>query len=125
MILSLHSSIEFPDIPSASGVEYHNGLFYIAGDDACCIYCLADDFALVSVTPVPGPAQRRIPKKEKRDWESLAIMGTEANKALLLLGSGSLSPQRDHAAVWDFRQESPSIEDLGPFYQQLRTSGLT
>ncbi|WP_343307650.1 hypothetical protein AAHN97_11005 [Chitinophaga niabensis] len=125
MILSLHSSVEFPDIPSASGIEYHNGLFYIAGDDASCIYSLDDDFALVSVTPIPGPDQYRIPKKEKRDWESLAIVGTEGSKALLLLGSGSLSPQRDHAALWDFGQESPSILNLGPFYTQLRSHGLT
>lgn len=125
MILSLHSSVEFPDIPSASGIEYDNGLFYIAGDDACCIYCLDDDFALVSVTPIPGPDQYRIPKKEKKDWESLAIVGVEGSKALLLLGSGSLSPQRDHAAIWDFGQESPSISDLGPFYTQLRSNGLT
>jgi len=124
MILSLHASIEFPDIPSASGIEHHNGLFYIAGDDACCIYCLDDDFELVSVTPIPGPDQYRIPKKEKKDWESLAIVDVNGSKALLLLGSGSLSPQRDHAAIWDFGKESPSLLDLSPFYTQLRSNGL-
>lgn len=125
MILSLQSSIEFPAIPSASGIEYHNGHFYIAGDDACRIYCLDDNFALVSVTPIPGPDQYRIPKKEKKDWESLAVVETDGRKVLLLLGSGSLSPQRDYAAIWDFGQDSPSLLDLGPFYAQLRNKGLT
>lgn len=125
MILSLQSSTVFPDIPSASGIEYHNGHFYIAGDDACCIYCLDDNFALVRATPIPGPEQYRIAKREKKDWESLAIVETDGRKVLLLLGSGSLSPQRDYAAIWDFGQESPSLLDLGPFYTQLRKDGLT
>ncbi|MRG44403.1 hypothetical protein GFS24_04720 [Chitinophaga sp. SYP-B3965] len=124
MILSLLSSTEFSDISSASGIEYHNGHFYIAGDDASRIYCLDDHFALVNSIHIPGPDQYRIPKKEKKDWESLAVVETDGREVLLLLGSGSLSPQRDYAAIWDFGQESPSLLDLGPFYTQLRNDGL-
>lgn len=125
MILTLQSSTVFPDIPSASGIEYHHGHFYIAGDDACRIYCLDDNFALVNTIAIPGPDQYRIAKKEKKDWESLAIVETDGRQVLLLLGSGSLVPQRDYAAIWDFSEEVPALLDLGPFYTQLRAAGLT
>ncbi len=125
MNLTLTHHQHFPGIPSASGLAYYNGRYYIVGDDATRLFILNADLTLNNRLPIPGAESNgelpRIPKKLKKDWESLSIISADGKTALLSLGSGSLSPQRDAALLYFPDTGQMDIKDLSAFYKTLKT----
>lgn len=111
----------FPGIPSASGLTYHNGYYYIVGDDATQLFILNTDLTPANQIPLPNadPAQSRIPKPVKNDWESLSTIKTANGTALLALGSGSLSPHRNAALLYFPDTKHIEIKDLSHFYSRI------
>lgn len=125
MDLTLSHHQHFPGIPSASGLAYYNGHYYIVGDDARKLFILNADLTLNSQLAIPGAEkngkQPRIPKPIKKDWESLSIIKTAGKNALLALGSGSLSPHRNAALLFFPDTRQMEIKDLTVLYEALRT----
>lgn len=85
-------------IGSASGVEVVEGMIYIVSDDSQYLYKL--NYALeikekISLYDSGFSDPDKISKKEKADLECMAQLSINGYKHLLLMGSGSLSPQRD------------------------------
>ncbi len=120
----------FLNIPSGSGIEVKDGHIYIVGDDSCFLYKLAQNWALVekiALFETPNPATERIAKPEKPDLEAMTLWEENGENCLLLIGSGSKSPQRDTAykvfsppkvqkisftALYDKLRKSPLIPEL-------------
>ncbi len=118
---SLEENKLLPHYPSASGIEYFNNNFYVIGDDANNLLVLDSNLNETDSIPLYSFAQKRIPKAEKPDLESILL--TSDNK-LLLLGSGSLSPNRNEAWLIDpITKQKDSIR-LDTFYQRLSANGI-
>ncbi|WP_123847300.1 DUF6929 family protein [Chitinophaga lutea] len=124
MVLTLQHHQHFPGIPSASGLAFYNGHYYIVGDDATKLFILNADLTLNNRLPVPGAEsngeQPRIPKKIKKDWESLSIIKAANKTALMALGSGSLAPHRNAALLYFPDTGAMEIKDLTAFYETLK-----
>jgi hypothetical protein len=125
--LKLLSEKLFTDIPSASGIAYVDGVYYIAGDDAAKVFCLDTSWHILNTITLTDFSGYRMPKSDKMDWESLTLMNIEGIQHLMVLGSGSKSPQRDIAAIINISMQPPLVEmkPLGRFYDQLRGMGIT
>lgn len=83
--------------PSGSALEFYNHTLYVVGDDVNYILCLDDNWNEISSIVLFEFDGNRIPKPEKPDLECAAII----NDTLYLLGSGSLSPQREVVFIID------------------------
>lgn len=96
MKLSLLKQATLNGIASASCVEYAQGNIYVVGDDSHFMYVLKYDLSVLHKIPlVENPIEGRVPKKQKTDIECITPLTINGYPHLLLLGSGSKSPQRD------------------------------
>ncbi|MEO6613420.1 MAG: hypothetical protein ABIT05_15600 [Chitinophagaceae bacterium] len=113
---------QIDNYPSASGIEYFNKQFFVIGDDANNLLVLDSNLSPVDSIALYAYPGKRIPKPLKADLESILVTN---DKKLLLLGSGSLSPNRNSAwLINPATKEKDSIR-LDVFYDRLKESGLT
>ena len=107
--------------PSGSTICFMNDLFYIMGDDASEILILNDKLIEVErVSLFPKDENIRIPKAIKADIEASVLIRQNGIDCILFLGSGSVSPHRDYAYLFEPESKSISRIDLSSFYDQLR-----
>jgi hypothetical protein len=115
---------EFPVYPSASAIEYYRNHYYIMGDDATHLLVLDSSLHVSdSIRILPGN-EKRIPKDSKPDFEAMSIVQSNNSRQLLLTGSGSLSPQRDSACLFNIETHSSVIFSLDTFYRRIKARGL-
>lgn len=107
--------------PSASAIEYVNGRFYIAGDDAAYILIADSNLVIIDSVALYSFSNQRIPKAIKPDIESMSV--TPDNK-LLLPGSGSLAPYRSIAWLIDPAAPAKDSMRLDTFYNRLLVNGI-
>lgn len=124
--LKLVSDKLFTEIPSASGIEYAGGIYYVIGDDATRVFCLDAQWNIINTVVLNDFKGYRIPKPDKMDWEAATLLDMNGVRHLLALGSGSKSPQRDIAATINLTVQPPAVElrQIGAFYEKLRSEGL-
>ena len=117
-------SKELPHYPSGSGLAYFRDHIYLMGDDAP--YLLVLDTGLNPIDSISlFPGKGRIPKEEKNDPESLALLNPDNDPALLVLGSGSLPPNRDSCLVIYLDTKKERRYSLDTFYRRIRATGIT
>lgn len=110
------------DYPSGSTICFMNNLFYILGDDASEILVLNDQLLELDRIPFfPKDENIRIPKATKADIEASVIIREDGIDCILFFGSGSVSPHRDYAYLFEPESKSISRIDFSRFYDQLRT----
>jgi len=118
--LSLITRTELINFPSASSIEFYNGVLYVIGDDARNIAMLDENYKLLdTLTLFPGESLR-IPKKEKADMEASTIIQHNGKDALLVTGSAS-TPEREF--LWLFPLDNMKAYEkisLTPFISKLR-----
>lgn len=119
MKLTLRKHITI-DYPSGSALEYDKGMLYVIGDDTHEVLCLDTDWNEIKRIELFPYAGTRIPKPEKPDLECAAIAGDR----LYVLGSGSVSPQRDVAFIVDLRDDSVKRANIVAFYSLFRDRHL-
>ncbi|WP_241738925.1 DUF6929 family protein [Pontibacter beigongshangensis] len=91
----------FNNMPSGSGLEQHNGFFYVIGDDSPFLYTLDKDYNLLdrhALTDTAGFETGRVAKAVKADLEGLTKIEVDGQPCLLMLGSGA-TPARNQAFV--------------------------
>lgn len=107
--------------PSGSTICFTNDLFYIMGDDASEILVLNDKLVEVERVPIfPKNENIRIPKAFKADIEASVRIRHNGIECILFLGSGSISPHRDYAYLFEPESKNFSRIDFSDFYDQLR-----
>lgn len=123
--------------PSASAGILLNQTWWILGDDAASLLKINLPLSqpnLNSATEIPLPFFRefkkddtlRIKKKQKLDFEAMAIYQSEIQGDFIwAFGSGSIRPQRDTGLFWHFPKETklnvePYKVNLGPLYELLQ-----
>lgn len=111
------------DYPSASAIEYHNGKFYLIGDDATHLLVLDKNFRRVDSILLVSSSEKRIPKDIKPDLESIALDETGEGPVLFLAGSGSAYLSRNRA--WKIFLQTSKTEGirLDSIYQNLKNEG--
>lgn len=109
-----------PGYPSGSGLAYHNGRIYITGDDAPFILVLDSLLNAIDSIRIFESSEHRIAKERKPDTEALAIFKKNNVTALLVVGSGSLTPSRDSCYVVNLPGKEIRRYSLDSFYTTLK-----
>lgn len=103
-------------IGSASGLLYHNDLLYLISDNSSYLYeYKIDSNKLNKIALVENP-QENIPKKEKPDFESIALDGNK----LFIFGSGS-TEKREMLKTYQFLNNRIKEKDLSELYSKLKS----
>lgn len=119
-----HAARQLDFYPSASAAEWLDQRLYIMGDDATHLLVLDSNWQVLdSIRLFPGQ-QARIPKEQKTDIESMTVVNVSHQPHLLLMGSGSLSPQRDSAILFDPYNRTVAQFSITTFLSRLRKMDL-
>lgn len=114
----------FIDIPSASGIEIIDGKIFVMGDNSPWIYQLDHNYNIINtieVYPFQNLENGTITKKLKPDFEAATTIEWNNESALLMIGSGSLSPTRDIALVVFLNSQKPTLTfSLTYLYKTLK-----
>jgi hypothetical protein len=78
-----------PDFPSGSSINYHEGKFYLIGDDATNILVLDTNYQKIDSVHLFDYSEKRIPKADKTDLEGSTILEIDGVNHLLMVGSAS------------------------------------
>jgi hypothetical protein len=120
---STQHKIVYKNIPSASGIEYALGSYYVLGDDSPYLYQLDEQYELVRKYPLMDTVSfrnSRIPKSVKPDLESIAHFKYGRDEMLVLLGSGSTSARNKGYLVNASNAHKVQEVDLTKFYEFLK-----
>ena len=114
---------EFTDYASGSGMSYFDKKIYLAGDDMN--YILITDTSLKKIDTLQlMPGSGRIPKNEKTDLEAVSIIRKRKAPFLLMLGSGSVSPNRCKGWLVNIRTRDKKFLVLDTFYNRILANGI-
>ena len=109
------------DIPSASGIVKFKDGYYVIGDDSPHLFHLANNFDLLSKTPIFSSQKLQgtiIPKINKPDFEAMEMI---SDTEILVFGSGSKSPERDICVLVELGGHIRYQEyNISSFYDHLR-----
>lgn len=113
------------DFPSGSSINYHNGKFYLIGDDANDILILDRDYQKADSIRLFDYPDKRIPKKKKVDFESSSLITLEGRDYLLVKGSASRK-KRMKLMLISLDKEGESLEEFPyeEFAMRLNTNGI-
>lgn len=113
------------DVPSASGVAKWNNAYWCIGDDSPFLFKLDSQLQTLDTIAIFGTEQMvesRLDRCIKPDFEAMEPV---SDKELLVLASGSFSPQRDLGVHIAFNEEViVHTYQLTPFYDYLRNDSL-
>ena len=117
--------IPLPGIPSASGIEFLNGKYYIIGDDSPWLFVLNTNFEItdrIEIFDVKQSVDGRIPKPIKPDYEAITFIKWGKDNDLLIFGSGT-GEYRENAVKIDFDKDGEIHKKefkLEKLYKELR-----
>jgi hypothetical protein len=123
MKLKLLNTTEIKDYPSGSALEFHEGVIYLAGDDARDLLVMNRKWKKRRLIPLVQSAEKRLPKKAKLDLEAMSLIQFAEQPHLLILGSGS-APLRNQAILVNLENRAVASIDITLFYERLRNSGV-
>jgi hypothetical protein len=100
---------------SASGLIYKDNSLFIISDNSSFLYQYHIQENQLSKIKLLQNSQENIPKKDKFDFESMALKGNEIH----LLGSGSTS-KREQRIIYNLENKEIEEKDLSKLYQNLK-----
>ena len=100
---------------SASGLIYKDNSLFIISDNSSFLYQYHIRENQLSKIKLLENSQENIPKKDKFDFESMALKGNEIH----LLGSGSTS-KREKRIIYNHENKAIEEKDLSKLYQNLK-----
>ena len=112
---SLELLFQIIGIGSASGLIYKDNSLFVISDNSSFLYEFHIQEKELSRIKLFENSQENIPKKDKFDFESIAIKGNE----LHLLGSGSTS-KREKRITYNLETAAIAEKDLSGLYKNLK-----
>lgn len=112
---SLELLFQIIGIGSASGLIYKDNSLFVISDNSSFLYEFHIQEKELSRIKLFENSQENIPKKDKFDFESIAIKGNE----LHLLGSGSTS-KREKRIIYNLKSKEVAEKDLAELYKNLK-----
>ncbi len=104
-------------VGSASGLVYKDNSLFIISDNSSFLYQYHIQQNQLSKIKLQENSQENIPKKDKFDFESIALKGNK----LHLLGSGSTS-KREKRITYNLETKEVQEKSLSKLYQNLKQS---
>lgn len=114
---SVLEMIALDEIPGASGLVRYQSDWLVTGDNSPYVFRLNDVLNVQERIRIYEHIEEVIPKSEKPDFESMEVY---ADHELLILGSGSKSPQRDVFVTVDLRSGEKSVYNVSSLFASLR-----
>ncbi len=120
-----------PQLPSGSDFIHNGGQVYIISDDApyLFVYALHSNETQLQKRWITTTNSQlhRMPRDQKHDYEALVLLkGGKAEEAMILFGSGSVSPTREVISVTSGPGNDWQTFDAGAFYRHIRNkAGLS
>ena len=114
-LFSLELLFQILGIGSASGLIYKDNSLFVISDNSSFLYEFHIQEKELSRIKLFENSQENIPKKDKFDFESIAIKGNE----LHLLGSGSTS-KREKRIIYNLKSKEVAEKDLSKLYKNLK-----
>lgn len=111
----IESLYQIIGIGSASGLVYKDDSLFIISDNSTFLYTYNVKEKELTKIPITENPQENIAKKDKFDFESIALKGNK----LHILGSGSTS-KREKRITYNFDTEKIVEKDLTKLYKQLK-----
>jgi hypothetical protein len=123
IVFSNFEQQELVGVPSGSGLTKLQSSLYAVGDDSPFLFKFDSDGKIQQQLPLidtTGYDGLRIPKSLKPDFEAMEAIG---DSLIIVLGSGSKSPDRDVMKIISFGQP-PNVKSYATteFYRGLRLS---
>ena len=112
---TIESQFKITGIGSASGIIYLDNSLFIISDNSTFLYKYNVQEKELTKIPIAENPQENIAKKDKFDFESIALKGNK----LHILGSGSTS-KRERRISYNLNNEKLVEKDLTKLYKQLK-----
>jgi hypothetical protein len=129
-VVELIKSLLIADFPSGSSINYYDGKLYIIGDDANNMLVLDNNYQQVDAFRLFDFAEKRIPKKQKADFETSTVMNVNGANHLLILGSASKEQRKKGLLIpllntgFDGNKGFIPVFYNATFFEQLKTKGI-
>lgn len=114
-LFSIELLYQIIGIGSASGLVYNDNSLFIISDNSSFLYEYHVQENQLSRIKLFENGQENIPKKDKFDFESIALKGNE----LHILGSGSTS-KREKRIIYNLETTAIAEKDLSKLYRSLK-----
>ena len=111
----IESLYQIIGIGSASGLVYKDNSLFIVSDNSTFLYKYNMQEQELTKIPIAENPQENIAKKDKFDFESIALKGNK----LHILGSGSTS-KREKRITYNLETEKIVEKDLTTLYKKLK-----
>ncbi|SKC62232.1 DUF6929 family protein [Ohtaekwangia koreensis] len=126
--MHLLKSLFLPDFPSGSSINFYDDKLFLVGDDASSILILDSSYEKIGSVQLFEHPEKRIPKKEKTDFEASSFLSIDGMEHLLIMGSGS-KRLRKKIYLIPFQERKldlsqSSIIDTDIFVDRVLSSGV-
>ncbi len=128
--IELIKSLLLSDFPSGSSINYHDGKFYLIGDDSTNILLLDTDYQKIDSVQLFDYPEKRIPKSDKIDLEGSVIIEIMGKDHLLILGSASRKNRKMVILIpfshfgSDFKTLEHSLFKTKDFINRIKSNGI-
>jgi len=123
MAIAVSRPVVRKDLPSGSGMSWHEGRYFVVGDDSPWLCTLDRQFTLTGRSLLeshPVEADGRIAKDRKPDYEAMATVAWQGSTWNLILGSGSKAQTRETGLlVATDGKSKPIVADMSALYRDL------
>ncbi|HEX6427632.1 MAG TPA: hypothetical protein VF008_08110 [Niastella sp.] len=129
-VVELIKSLLIAEFPSGSSINYYDGKLYLIGDDANNMLVLDNNYQQVDSFRLFDFSEKRIPKKQKADFETSTVMNVNGANHLLILGSASREERKKGVLIPLLNTGTDGNKDYVPvfynatFFEQLKTKGI-
>lgn len=126
--MELLRSSSLPDFPSGSSINFYDGKLFLVGDDSRNILILDPEYREIDSIQLFEHPEKRIPKKEKVDFEASSFLVIDDIEHLLVMGSGS-KRLRKKIHLIPFANRIPDLSrskiiDTDTFIDRVKSSGI-
>jgi hypothetical protein len=126
MNAKIENSETLHEIPSASGIEFLDGKYWLIGDNSPWLFEVNDVFEVAEkhlIFSMDFTENGTIPKSKKHDFEAMTALNWEGDSALFVFGSGSKANRFQGVLVNINSALHPTMEtqkfDLTDFYSKI------
>ena len=128
--IQLIKSLLITDFPSGSSINYHEGKFYLIGDDSTNILILDTDYLKIDSVQLFDYTEKRIPKSDKIDLEGSVILKMDGTDHLLIVGSASRKHRKRIILIpfsnggLDFKTLQHSLHKTKDFIKRIKANEI-
>lgn len=122
-VIELLSSLRLSEFPSGSAITLYHDKIFVIGDDANSMLVLDKQYQIIDTITLSHYLIKRIPKTDKPDYETAAVVSFNGKDYLLVSGSAS-RPNREKALLVSLYDHTIQNIDLSVFADRLTNTDI-